>query len=676
MTAHRPKALFLVAAVLSSFLAACFGGHGGGGGGGGNGGGGGGNGGGGSNNSPIFAIAVADSGNFQQGQKNATYTIDVTNVGKVTTSGNVEVDVTLPVGESLVSISGSGWTFSGGSLATRADSLAPGASWPILTITVNVSLYATSPQVLMASVSGGGAATADSQDSTAILTRVSILLGRYAFLFSGFDANGAVAIAGSINVDVNGNVTGKEDFKDPSVVQPGQQVVGFCQNLAIASAGFCKLTAGGRTSQYDFVLRNNETVARFFEDPADGADVGSGLLISQVVPSSTALTSAGGFNGFFSIEFSGTDGTGARIAVEGNIFTNLSAAIASQNGFLPQADVNDNGTLIQPANSTTGNVTGNFTPLGTATVDAFGRATMTMTIGGSQTLTLALYILAPEVPTTNQSGRAFAIDITPITAVATSKQVLSGQFNWLGNAPLNLTIDSTNFPVNVFGLWGVTPGAPANSSTQLGTFNGATGQLLFDSSDGGKFNGGSPPQSGPQAGTIGFPINVAPNGRAILSVTVNGTPSNYVLYLDAVSDGNMLGATVGIANDPKVSFGFFTGQNPTSGFDNTTIKGNYVAGTTTPVLPTVPNGASPVTLTPSGQTGSGNTLTFNGSFVAGATTGTYSFLQATGRVTGLASQGTVFQNSNFVMYIITPNLMLVMGADQGQVADAIGIMQH
>jgi hypothetical protein len=71
--------------------------------------------------------------------------------------------------------------------------------------------------------------------------------------------------------------------------------------------------------------------------------------------------------------------------------------------------------------------------------------------------------------------------------------------------------------------------------------------------------------------------------------------------VDAVSDGNMLGATVGAGNDTKVSFGFFTGQNPTSGFDNTTIKGNYTVGTEMPVLPGVPNAASPVTLTPTSR---------------------------------------------------------------------------
>jgi len=300
-------------------------------------------------------------------------------------------------------------------------------------------------------------------------------------------------------------------------------------------------------------------------------------------------------------------------------------------------------------------------------VDKNGRATATITIGTStsRTLTLAVYILAPEVPTTNQSGRAFAIDITP---TATSKQVLNGQFLWLGNTPLNLTIDSSNFPVNAFALWGFTPGPPASSSTQIGTFNGMTGQLLFDSNDAGKFNGGSPPQSGPQSGTISIPISVAPNGRAVLSVTVGVTPSTFVLYLDGVSDGNMLGATVGGANDTKVSFGFFTGQGSTTSFNNAHIFGTYVVGTIQPVLATVPNGVVPVTLTPG--------LPATGTFSVGPVNGTYSFDSTTGRGIAVASSGgKLFQNSNVVFYIVTPRFILVMGADQAVTNDAIAVMQ-
>lgn len=283
MRAHQPRALFLLTSLLSLSFAACFGGHGGGGGGGGNGGGGGGGGG---NKVAVFQISKTHTGNFQQGQQNATYTITVSNAGNAPTSGNVQVTDTLPPGETFVSISagaGSGWSFPGGPVATRSDSLSPGQNWPSITITVNVAANATDPQVNTVSVSGGGAAgTANAQDSTTITSpNVSILFGQYAFLFSGFDANGAVAVAGSFNVNANGNVSGEEDFKDPTTLLIAQSVAGFCQNFSIPAAGFCKITAGGKTSQYDFVLRNNGTVARFAEDPADAPSTGSGVLIAQ-----------------------------------------------------------------------------------------------------------------------------------------------------------------------------------------------------------------------------------------------------------------------------------------------------------------------------------------------------------------------------------------------------------
>ena len=320
---HIGPATFLLMLLLSLSLAACFGGHGGGGGGG-NGGGGGGNGGGGGgagNQSPVFQISVSHTGNFQQGQQNAVYTVTVTNAGNAATSGNVQVNITIPNGETLVSSSGSGWATSG-SVATRGDALAAGQNWPSITVTVNVAANATSPQVVMVSITGGGAQTANAQDSTTITNTVSFLFGRFAFLFGGFDANGAVAVAGSINVNANGNVTGEEDFKDPKTVLTAASVVGNCQNFPAPASGFCNLTAGGKTSRYDFVLRNNFVVARLAEDPADApngcgpafpsSSCGSGVLINQQVPNSNALTTAGGFNGYFNIGFAGTDATAAK----------------------------------------------------------------------------------------------------------------------------------------------------------------------------------------------------------------------------------------------------------------------------------------------------------------------------------------------------------------------------
>src|SRR5260370_1084125 len=83
------------------------------------------------------------------------------------------------------------------------------------------------------------------------------------------------AVSDSSNVDVNGNVIGEEDFKDSASLLPAKSVAGFCRNSVVAQTGFSSLPAGGKTSHYDFVLRNTGPVARFAEDPSDGATTGS-----------------------------------------------------------------------------------------------------------------------------------------------------------------------------------------------------------------------------------------------------------------------------------------------------------------------------------------------------------------------------------------------------------------
>jgi len=62
------------------------------------------------------------------------------------TSTLVVVTETIPSGLSLVSMAGTGWTCAAGT-CTRSDALAGGASYPPITVTVNVAGNATSPQV-------------------------------------------------------------------------------------------------------------------------------------------------------------------------------------------------------------------------------------------------------------------------------------------------------------------------------------------------------------------------------------------------------------------------------------------------------------------------------------------------------------------------------------------------
>jgi hypothetical protein len=116
----------------------------------------------------VLGITSAHSGSFAQGQTGAAYTLMVSNQsGAGPTIGAVTVGDTLTSGLTLTSMTGAGWTCS--NTCTRSDGLAAGSSYPAITATVNVTANATSPQMNSVSVSGGGSATANGSDNTAIL---------------------------------------------------------------------------------------------------------------------------------------------------------------------------------------------------------------------------------------------------------------------------------------------------------------------------------------------------------------------------------------------------------------------------------------------------------------------------------------------------------------------------
>src|SRR5438876_495792 len=109
------------------------------------------------NQLPDLTITKTHSGNFTQGQTGATYTITATNSGFAATSGTVTVTDTLPAGLTATAISGTGWTCVLGTLTcTRSDALAAGASYPAITVTVDVANNASSSVTNSVSVSGGG----------------------------------------------------------------------------------------------------------------------------------------------------------------------------------------------------------------------------------------------------------------------------------------------------------------------------------------------------------------------------------------------------------------------------------------------------------------------------------------------------------------------------------------
>ena len=116
---------------------------------------------------PDLAIVKSHAGNFTQGQTGATYTITVSNVGAVPTVGTVSVVDTMPSGLTATALAGTGWTCSVGTLTcTRADALAGAASYPAITLTVNVAANAAASVINTATVSGGGDVNAGNNSSS------------------------------------------------------------------------------------------------------------------------------------------------------------------------------------------------------------------------------------------------------------------------------------------------------------------------------------------------------------------------------------------------------------------------------------------------------------------------------------------------------------------------------
>jgi uncharacterized repeat protein (TIGR01451 family) len=126
--------------------------------------------------SADLTIAKSHTGNFTQGQTGATYTITVTNVGAGATSGTVTVTDTLPAGLTPTAPNGvvNGWTcgIAGQTVTcTRSDALAASASYPAITLTVDVDTNAGAAVTNTADVSGGGetnTANNTASDSTTI----------------------------------------------------------------------------------------------------------------------------------------------------------------------------------------------------------------------------------------------------------------------------------------------------------------------------------------------------------------------------------------------------------------------------------------------------------------------------------------------------------------------------
>jgi uncharacterized repeat protein (TIGR01451 family) len=194
-------------------------------------------------NVPTLAISKSHAGNFTVGQP-GSYSITVSNVSAVPTSGLVTVQDVLPTGMSVSSMTGTGWACSFGNFftpnCTRSDSLAGNSSYPPITMAVNIDPSAASSLVNQASVNGGG----DPNNHSAFdLTNISFPDLSIAMSHTGNFFQGDVAASYTItvtNVGVVPTAGGTVTVADP-------MPIGLTATAASGSGWTCSIFNGPQT---------------------------------------------------------------------------------------------------------------------------------------------------------------------------------------------------------------------------------------------------------------------------------------------------------------------------------------------------------------------------------------------------------------------------------------------
>jgi uncharacterized repeat protein (TIGR01451 family) len=127
---------------------------------------------------PDLAVTSTHSASFTQGQTGATYTVTVTNVGNVPTTGQVMVVDSLPSDLTPTTIGGTGWNCVLSTLTcTRVDALAANTPYPAITLVVNVSSSAQTPlaNAVQVSTSGDLNPTNDTFTDSTVVTQLADL---------------------------------------------------------------------------------------------------------------------------------------------------------------------------------------------------------------------------------------------------------------------------------------------------------------------------------------------------------------------------------------------------------------------------------------------------------------------------------------------------------------------
>jgi hypothetical protein len=440
----------------------------------------------------------------------------------------------------------------------------------------------------------------------------SELNGQYAFLLSGFDAGGPVAIGGEFTADGAGHLTnGLQDVNRTSGVSTSQAFTG---TYAIGADNRGTLTIGTATFAFSVgsITSGVAAKAHIIEFDATGTNVVG--VIQKQDPTAFSVAQFSGDYAFGAA--SPKSGAAARFGVAGRFTASantLSAVVV---------DANDNG-IVQAIPSLTG----------AYTVAANGRGTITLNPPPPATaVTASFYIVS--------ASEALLMSIDPQTG-ALANSLFAGSVLKQVGGPFGISSLSGTDVISLGGKGS----SPGTSDVQVGLLVPAGNGTFTLTTD--ENNAGVITSNAPVSGTY----TVAANGR----VTVTGGATPPVIYLVSQNKGFVVGT------DTSVITGFFEPQVGTS-FTNASLSGNYIFGEQAPVVSSSslssgiasPNGGTPGTISGTSDTNQIGTLVAGQTFTAPYT------VSSTGRTTA----GTAPDTS--VMYIISSSKAVFIDTKTGK----------
>ena len=428
-----------------------------------------------------------------------------------------------------------------------------------------------------------------------------LLLGQYAYLFTGFWNSAPAMRAGSIKVATDGTITGILDYKDPVNVRPATvlQSGSTCQTLTQNRGQVHLATATFGNETFDFSAVSTLRAGHMQQD--DGTGILEAGEFYQQDP--TAFNQAA-LAGDWVFGVVGDDGARNRLVVTGRLTLDASGVVSGGVG-------DDNAATPIVAGALTGSL---------AAPDANGRGTGTLSLA-SLSLPIAYYVVDQNTLLLVSSDTQ---QTTPRVAGRMTRQTGAG----------SLDVTALASPA-ILSMWGSSPVAGVPTSTiTAGRLSGASGGtvgVVLDISDRGT-------QLVNQTFS-GAPYAVAANGRATLSIGSGATLRNFVLYADGAG-GAYLVEPASLAGN----FGILERQAPAPFSD---FQTSYYNGGTL-----FPGSTSPITLAPQ--------LLFQAGSIGGNVSGSYALDPTTGRMVAGVSR-TILGGSDLVIYIVSQNKLVLMG---------------